>query len=118
LGRLGADDVAALVGNRGDAAHVFQLSEGNPLFVEELVAAGGQHLPAFSSVRGVIRERVARLPADTARLLAAAAVVGRDFDERVVHDVAGGGSLEPAARLGIIAMTSPGRYRFSHALVA
>ena len=118
LARLGAGDVVALVGDRGDAAHVFQLSEGNPLFVEELVAAGGGQLPAFSSVRGVIRERVARLPAETAALLAAAAVVGRDFDERVAGEVAGGGSLEPAVRLGIVAMTSPGRYRFSHALVA
>lgn len=118
LGRLGAADVAALVGDRADAAHVFELSEGNPLFVEELVAAGGERLPAFSSVRGVIRERVARLPVETAGLLAAAAVVGRDFDERVAHEVAGGGSLEPAVRLGIVAMTSPGRYRFSHALVA
>ncbi len=118
LGRLGAREVASLVGDRGDAARVFELSEGNPLFVEELVAAGGDRLPAFSSVRAVIRERVARLPAETAALLAAAAVVGRDFDERVVHEVAGGGSLAPAVRLGIVAMTSPGRYRFSHALVA
>jgi hypothetical protein len=118
LGRLGAADVAVLVGDRADGARVFELSEGNPLFVEELVAAGGERLPALSSVRGVIRERVARLPAETAAVLAAAAVVGREFSGSVVADMAGTGSLEPAVRLGMVAMTAPDRYRFSHALVA
>jgi hypothetical protein len=118
LARLGAADVAVLVGERADGARVFELSEGNPLFVEELVASGGERLPALSSVRAVIRERVARLPAGTAALLAAAAVVGREFSAAVVADIAGAGSLDPAVRLGVVQVTAPDRYRFSHALVA
>ena len=134
LARLGRADVAELVGERADAERVYQLSEGNPLFVEELVASaqGGTmlRLPQLSSVRGVIRERVARLPQPTHAALLAAAVVGRDFRGRVVADMladanAGslddaeaGARLEPALRLGMIAMTSPDRYRFSHALIA
>ena len=118
LGRLAAGEVAALVGHRADPARVFELSEGNPLFVEELVAAGGAALPALSSVRAVIRERVARLPPETGAALAAAAVLGREFRATVVADMVGQAALEPAARLGIVAMTAPDRYRFSHALVA
>lgn len=38
LSRLGAFEVEALVGGRAPAPSVFALSEGNPLFVEELVA--------------------------------------------------------------------------------
>ena len=48
---------------RADGHRVFELSDGNPLFVEELVASaradGSLRLPALSSVRAVIRDRVA-----------------------------------------------------------
>src|SRR5262249_25984231 len=39
LARLDAREVAELVGDRGDAPRVFALSDGNPLFVEELLAS-------------------------------------------------------------------------------
>jgi hypothetical protein len=126
LGRLQRDEVARLVGDRADAARVFELSEGNPLFVEELLAsaeAGGDlQLPQLSSVREVVRERVARLPAATRDVLRAAAVVGREFRGAVVAEILDGtdaaARLAPALRLGMVAVTTPDRYRFSHALIA
>jgi hypothetical protein len=121
LARLGADDVKALVGDRADSARVFELSEGNPLFVEELVASaegeGVLRLPQLSSVRAIIRERVARLPEATRTAVVAASLLGREFSARVLADVIG---AEPLLQplVGMVAMTAPDRYKFSHALVA
>lgn len=122
LARLTRAEVEALVAGRADADRVFAQSEGNPLFVEELVAAGTGTLPALSSVRAVIRERVARLPAETGAALVAAAVLGRDVPGRALAAMLGGAEvgarLAPALRLGMIAELAPDRFRFSHALVA
>ena len=126
LARLDRASVAALVGGRADGDRVFELSEGNPLFVEELVASldtdGEPRLPQLSSVRAVIRERVARLPAPTREVVVAAAILGREFRGHLVADIVGaedlGARILPVLVLGMVAMTSPDRYRFSHALIA
>lgn len=126
LARLDEAEVRALVGERADSRRVYELSEGNPLFVEELVLAqrtrGGLGLPPVSSVRGLLRERVARLPELTQRALLAAALIGRDFRGRVVADMLGatslGALLEPATEIGLIFSMAPDSHRFSHALVA
>ncbi|HWP06679.1 MAG TPA: AAA family ATPase [Polyangiaceae bacterium] len=126
LARLGKEEVQALVEGRVDGTRVFELSDGNPLFVNELVASQEPgkklKLPALSSVRGVIQERVQRLPEPTRAALVAGAVVGREFRARVVGDMLGvesaEASLAPALALRMLEMTSPDRYRFSHALVA
>jgi hypothetical protein len=77
------------------------------------------------SVRDVLRARIARLGRDTHRALAAAAVVGQDFeldvlaaasglDEDVLLDL-----LETTARTALITETAgiAGRFRFAHGLV-
>lgn len=125
LARLGPAEVEALVQGRAPAAQVFALSEGNPLFVEELVASHRAHgslgLPRLSSARAVILDRAARLPEPTRRALAAAAIVGRDFRGRVVADMTNApdaACLEPALQLGMLGAAGPDAFRFSHALVA
>jgi len=126
LGRLAHADVAELVGGRADVQRVFELSEGNPLFIEELLASqasrGQLGLPELSSVRAVIRERAERLPKPTRDALTAAAIVGREFRGQVVADMIEiadiGAALESALTLGVVAMIRPDRFRFSHALVA
>lgn len=126
LSRLGEDDVQALVAGVADAHRVYALSDGNPLFVEELLAAQRTHgllgLPPLSSVRAVIRDRVARLPERTRQALLAAAAVGREFRGRVVAamltEPEARALLEPAVSLGMLVVTGPDRFRFSHALVA
>jgi hypothetical protein len=126
LARLDRAQVAAMVGAQTDSARVFELSEGNPLFVAELVASahavGALRLPALSSVRDVIRSRVRALPQATLAALHAASVVGRDFRGQVVAHMLGADDaaqrLAPVLSLAMVAMTGPDRYRFSHALVA
>lgn len=125
LARLGRADVEALVAERAPAGEVFALSEGNPLFVEELVASHRAHgalgLPRLSSARGVILDRVARLPEPTRRALEAAAILGREFRGRVMAEMvtaSDAASLEPALALGVVSAAGPDAFRFSHALVA
>jgi DNA-binding SARP family transcriptional activator len=116
------------------AATVHERTGGNPLFVKELselLAAEGRlgdvdavhdarAIP--TGVQSVVRRRVARLPAATQQLLSTASVVGRSFDLAVLAAVVGDegtlDALEPALDAGLVLDEAPGRFRFSHALVA
>ena len=121
LAPLDPGSVAQLVGERADSGRVYALSEGNPLFIEELLAsvrdAGRLQLPRLSSVRALMRERVSSLAPEAQGALAAACVLGREFRGQVVAHMLGSG-LEPVRALGMLIMTGPDHYRFSHALVA
>jgi DNA-binding SARP family transcriptional activator len=114
---------------------VHRRTQGNPFFVTEIlrslptagprgdVAAVSRMLPA--SVRDVIRQRIARLPEPTNAAVAAAAVLGHEFEVGVLADVLDADAatvldaLEAAVRVGIVIAPpgGPGRYRFSHGLV-
>jgi hypothetical protein len=126
LDRLGPDDVAELVGTRSDPRRVFELSDGNPLFVHELLMShdsrGALGLPRISSVRVLVRDRVTRLERRVREVLEAAALVGRDFRGQIVADMVEaeqiGSLLAPALRVGMVVATSPDGFRFSHALIA
>ena len=76
------------------------VTEGNPFFVGEVVAAlGGNGDPGAAltpRVRDVVRWRLARLPDGTADVLAAAAVAGAEFDADVLADAIDV-ELEPGA---------------------
>jgi DNA-binding CsgD family transcriptional regulator len=119
---------------------VHRRTEGNPLFVSEVVkllgrqglleqdAAGSHggwetHVP--DRLLLAINGRVERLSASCRELLAAAAVIGREFDLSVLQDLRRpsdpgvGAGVEEAVSNWIIeeAAGQEGRYRFSHALV-
>jgi predicted ATPase len=150
---LDADEVRSLLesfaGQRLDAAAeaaartLYAETEGNPFFVrqmighlvetEALVRRGDRW--AFSrtvgelglpeGVREVIGRRLSRRSPMVNELLAAAAVVGRDFDVRVLAAITGHGdddivdALEEALGARLIGEV-PGRlglYSFSHALI-
>ncbi len=64
---------------------VWRRSEGNPLFVEELFAAGVTESPG--SVVDVLLARVARLDPGARSLVDAAAVAGRPVDDRLLVEV-------------------------------
>ncbi len=147
---LTADEVQRMLGaitdqsiSWGFAEAVHRQTEGNPLFVQEVVrylAEEGliQHedgrwqragtTPLEMSIpeglRDVIGRRLSRLSTECNRVLAVAAVVGRDFDLTSLQDVAGAEAdavieaLEEAVHVGILEeQTRPGaiRYRFTHA---
>ncbi|HEU5084586.1 MAG TPA: BTAD domain-containing putative transcriptional regulator [Acidimicrobiales bacterium] len=143
LGGLGADDVARWLDERSGgsadpavAERVLDRTGGNPFFVGEVVellagdgrlgdpdAASSTAVPA--AVQDVVRRRVGRLPGETQQLLAAASIHGRVFDTDVVGDVVSATGLEvlerlePALDSGLVADGGrPGRFQFSHALVA
>lgn len=130
VGRLDEAAVAELVNAEPAVVQqVHRLSGGNPLFVEELVACIAAHgdlsgIAQVSGVRAVIRERVARLPANTVHALGVAALLGRELRGAVLADVLEVAPAElaqrlaPAIRIGVLTAASSDRFRFSHALVA
>jgi DNA-binding SARP family transcriptional activator/tetratricopeptide (TPR) repeat protein len=139
LAGLGRGDVAALVARwrRSDvpgaaAGEIHRRTEGNPFFVEELLShleESGAALAAAGvpeGVKEVIERRVARLGEGTHAVLAAAAVLGRRFDqhllERVVEETAPSAVADALDEAGTAGLVRPepeqaGRHAFSHALV-
>ena len=144
VGGLGRDDVKDLIEvlsgvapSPAQVAIVHEQTEGNPLFVREVVRllateaaqrTGRSGLPIPGSVRAVIGRRLTPLSADAVQVLSAAAVVGREFDlalvvpacELPVERVLGG--LSEAAAFGVViedegADGAVGLYRFSHSLM-
>ena len=117
-------------------------TEGNPFFVQEVLAhlaesnalahselgataARVADLGIPESVREVIGRRLSRLSDDTNRLLVAAAVLGREFDAKVLADVAQDAEdavlerLDEARAAHLVAEVDGrfGTYSFSHALI-
>ena len=127
LARTSTDDLAETAEELGEVA------EGNPLFIEELVAsvaersapAGGE-LP--TNIRGIIVARLDAIPADERSLLLSASVIGRIFwsgplaalaapDARLAEllDALEGRDLirrEPVSRF-----RGQAQFRFKHALI-
>lgn len=108
------------------AAEVQRVSAGNPFFVRELARTyrdtGRLGTPA--SVVEVVRARLGQLAGPTARLLAAAAVLGERFDLATtaamldVPVVALYPALDDGRRAGLLVEPEAvGSWRFSHALV-
>ena len=97
LARLDRADVARqverLLGGRADDAKVARIharSDGNPFFVEELVAAdlrgGSERLPR--TLAETLAGQIAALPEAAQRLLGIVAVAGRPIDEELIAAVA------------------------------
>ena len=117
VGRLAADDVAALAAeylgaplDRMAAQLLFEQCEGNPFFAEELLRVWSElgalrrrtdgeradltlsesaELPLPASIVGAVRQRLTRLAPEVVDLLRTAAIVGRTFDVTLVAEVAG-----------------------------
>ncbi len=121
------------------AQRVAEMTEGNPFFVQEITRAllkfdeiedhGGQwHLRQGASLRlpaglrGLIRERVARLGPSVEPVLRAAAVIGREFPFTVLRAVT---SVDDdrvldaldAALTGHLLEEVESGYRFRHQLI-
>jgi len=103
-------------------------SEGNPLFVTELLRVlarrGDGAIAVPASVRTAIREHLRCLPGDLTPLLEVAAVIGREFSapnvaelsERATDEVLD--ALGSAVELGVLVERAPGRFAFAHGLIA
>jgi len=131
--------VAARAPLEAVVAKVHDVTAGNPFFVGEVVrvlladaslADAGQPMvdPALripEEVHALIRRRVAGLEREAIANLKVAAVIGREFELRVLHRVSRlsigrlADALSAAVRVGILAEdpSVPGRYTFTHDLV-
>ena len=97
-------------------------TEGNPFYVEELVAAArvGGSLPA--TLADAILSRVSELPAPTPAVLHQAAVLGHAIDDQLLSDVTShspaqiADALREAAARQLLVLDESG-CRFRHALV-
>ncbi len=112
---------------------VHDQTEGNPFFLAEVVrllaAEGSLEAPGAASlvipqgVRDVVGRRLDRLDEEANKALTIGAAIGRDFDSEVLAEVAGAeretleAALASAVSAQLLAESSPGRFRFSHALV-
>jgi DNA-binding CsgD family transcriptional regulator len=127
LGPLADVETAELIGqlvgaepSPGMLDRVSARAEGNPFFVEELVAAGGgADLP--TTIGDLILQRVARIDPQTRQLLRIAAVVGRRFSYALLREVAGADStaIDDALREAVrqqLMVASGDHYSFRHAL--
>ncbi|MFC8076503.1 ATP-binding protein [Streptomyces sp. NPDC057307] len=131
---LRPDDVHALFvrttghePSRRMAAELHGRTGGNPFFVEQ-TARLWQSTNSFGTVAPGVRDAVGRrlrlLPAEVAELLAAAAVLGPEFDREVLANMTGRSGRELDAPLGeavagrlVVPRTEPGRLAFVHDLV-
>jgi hypothetical protein len=131
LGRLRRDDVAEWVAlatpalvERAD--RIFESSEGNPLFVEELLVAW-QKAPNTAAlprgIRSAIRAHLDLVSVPTRAVLAVGAVLGRDVPLDLLSAVAEvpapelEAGVDEACEVAIVEPAGEGRVRFCHALL-
>ena len=132
------DEVALLVeGILGDAPgpelveRVFERSQGNAFFAEELLAAGGaQDAELPDSLRDILLVTIENLPPGVVEVLRVVAAAGGTAQHDLVARVAasdsggpGGGDLDGALRVAVergvlVADTAAGTYTFRHALLS
>jgi DNA-binding SARP family transcriptional activator len=106
---------------------VYEGTEGNAFFVVEMLRSISESgtLAVPETVKDIIGDRVARLGGEANRLLAAASVLGNEFELRVLRQVAGLGEDELVDRIDSVVraqvieeLAGPaGRYTFSHGLI-
>ncbi len=122
-----ADHVAAILGVLPSAAvldALYERSEGNPFFTEELLAAGGPGAPHAlpASLQDALLANLARLSDPTQRVVRVLAAAGRRVDYELLAAVAGTGEeeLTETLREAVVAQVLVPRdsaYEFRHALL-
>ncbi|WP_420540831.1 BTAD domain-containing putative transcriptional regulator [Mycolicibacterium septicum] len=131
LNGLDVDDVSTYVAEAGYddeelARALASVTGGNPFFLIEALRhvdeSGGHWDPSTlpQGVREAVSRRLSRLPVETNKALAAAAVVGSQFALELVEQVVGQDlvdAFDEACQAAILIEEPGGRYRFNHAIV-
>lgn len=123
-GRLDREEVARLAAAAGAPPEVvdrlFGETQGLPFFVAEYLDAGGEGRELPAGVRELLEARLAGASEVGAQVVAAAAVLGREFDPDTLRQVAGRADEEVVAALeelcarGILAEGGDETYDFRH----
>ncbi len=103
LGPLSVDAVRRLSGvDDSEAIEIHRVTRGNPFFVTEVLAGGGDGVPA--TVRDAVLARVGRLPASARRLAERLAVVPTRAERWLAEALAGDepSAVVQAERSGVI----------------
>jgi hypothetical protein len=107
---------------RASAAHLRESSGGNPFYALEIVralrgrdAAPDEPLPVPESLRALVRDRLAALPADAGESLLVVAVAAHPTPDLV--RAAGVRGLDAALEAGVVELDGV-RLRFTHPLLA
>jgi DNA-binding SARP family transcriptional activator len=127
LDRLRRDDVAELAAAAGASAELserlFEETQGLPFFVVEYLDAQREGAPDWElppGVRELLEARIRTASEIAGQVLAAAAVLGRQFDLDLIRAVSGRSddetvvALEELARRGILAEGGSGEVAFRH----
>jgi len=130
LQRLERDDLSEWISHaapRLEADRVWAATEGNPLFVEELLAASKKRPDAAWTtsqmplgIREAMRAHLSMVSERALALLEIASVLGREPALALLRSVAGSPALEAldeALASGIVRDAGDGRLRFSHILL-
>lgn len=102
---------------------VFERSDGNPFFVEELLAAGTDSRSVPVPIRELLLSRVVALPAATRHVLRLAAVAGRTVSHRILSEVADiperelAEALRAAIEAQVLAVDDADGYAYRHTLL-
>lgn len=116
IGPLDPDAVAELVGDPDLAAEIYDVTTGNPLFVEQVrrlaaepgPGAADPSTPTTEALRAAIADRIARLEPALRSTLAAVSVLARPSSLADIADVAGAapaevdGHLDALASIGLV----------------
>jgi DNA-binding SARP family transcriptional activator len=132
LGRLSGEETAALAERLAgravpapEAERLFAETEGNPLFVVEMLRAGwpggsGERGPVPPRVQAVIESRLAQLSGPARDLAGVAATIGREFTTDVLAAASQAdeevlvGSLDELWRRRVVRDRGPEAYDFAH----
>jgi ATP/maltotriose-dependent transcriptional regulator MalT len=121
--REALEDILGRTPERDLVDRLFTRSEGNPLYVEELLAGGADGRgPMPSSLREALMVRVERLD-DPAQELLRLLAVGQRLDHRLLADALGAEAGQLVAPLRelvanhLVVVNAEGRYVFRHALL-
>jgi predicted ATPase len=132
LESLSSSEVARLVIDRGGPIvqgslhRIVNLSQGNPLFAEQLLAAmnDGEIEAIPASLVGLLTMRLDRLGPGERNILRGASVAGLDFDLDLLRDALPDEALpfverhvEALERKRFIQRSGTDRFRFAHALI-
>jgi hypothetical protein len=130
LERLERDDLSDWIARSRielEADRVWSATEGNPLFVEELLAAARKRPDAAWTatqmplgIREAMRAHLSLVSEHAQRLLETASVLGRELSVAMLKLLAGPdeiGALDEAVASGIFRDAGEGRLRFSHILL-
>ena len=131
---LGKQDVCALLEQRGGSPppeervrRLFDATEGHPLYLNELLALPGTDasepgaLPVIpGSLQQVIRRHLETLPRPSFDALAAAAVLGREFETAALSELLEQDentvtrTLQPAVQANLLRPAGEAAWRFAH----